>query len=104
MVCAEQTIEEQKIKFDFYGEMEGHICGLLIYPTLLNFALKSYKLLLFLQLLPKNFFDSMSPSPLRSIIRIFGFIDQLTNFMICSTKENQKSNPENHLAKEYRIL
>ena len=34
MVCAEQTIEEQKIKFDFYGAMEGHICGLIIYPTL----------------------------------------------------------------------
>ena len=35
-VGAEQTIEEQKIKFDFYGDMEGHICGLLNYPTLLN--------------------------------------------------------------------
>ena len=46
----------------------------------------------------------MSPSPLRSIIRIFGLIDQLKNFMICSTKENQKSNPENHLAKEYCIF
>ena len=34
MVCAEQTIKEQKTKFDFYGEIEGHICGLLIYPTL----------------------------------------------------------------------
>ena len=35
VVCAEQTIEEQKIKFGFYGEMEGHICGFLIYFTLL---------------------------------------------------------------------
>ena len=34
VVCALQTIEEQKIKFDFYGEMGGHICGLLIYLTL----------------------------------------------------------------------
>ena len=36
MVCAEQTIEEQNIKFDFYGDMEGHICRLLIYLTLSN--------------------------------------------------------------------
>ena len=34
VVCAEQIIKEQKIKFVVYGEMEGHICGLLIYPTL----------------------------------------------------------------------
>ena len=36
VVCAEQTIEEQNIKFDFYGEMEGHICGLLLFLTLIN--------------------------------------------------------------------
>ena len=36
MVFAEQTIEDQTIKFNFYGEMEGHICGLLIYPTLVS--------------------------------------------------------------------
>ena len=44
VVCAEQTIEEQKIKFDFYGEMEGHICGLLIYLTLIGSAVVAHTL------------------------------------------------------------
>ena len=34
LAYVEQTIEEQKIKFDFQGEIMAIYTGLLIYPTL----------------------------------------------------------------------
>ena len=40
VVYAEQTIEEQKIKFDFQGQIKAIYTGLLIYPTLHSSSVK----------------------------------------------------------------
>ena len=43
VVYVEQTIEEQKMKFDFQGQIIAIYTGLLIYPTLLQHSQKQYQ-------------------------------------------------------------